>query len=47
MVVLNRIAVLSEALLKTTSKICARQKELVADLLTIFPIEPVNILFIQ
>jgi len=42
MVVLNRIAVLSEALFLTTSKLCARQKELVADLLTIFPIEPIH-----
>jgi len=42
MVVLNRVDVLSEALFVTTSKLCARQKELVADLLTIYPIEQVQ-----
>jgi len=42
MVVLKRIAVLSEALSKTTSKLYARQKELAADLLAIFPIEPAH-----
>lgn len=43
MVVLNRIAVLSKTLSMTTSKICTCQKELVADLLNIFPIEPVSL----
>jgi len=42
MVVLKRIAVLSEALSKTSSKLYARQKELAADLLAIFPIEPAH-----
>ncbi|CAG8519096.1 23905_t:CDS:10 [Cetraspora pellucida] len=37
-----RVDVLSEALFVTTSKLCARQKELVADLLTIYPIEQVQ-----
>jgi len=31
-----------EALFFTTSNLCTRQKELVADLLTIFPIEPIH-----
>jgi len=42
MVVLNRIAVLSKTLFLTTSKLCTCQKELAADLLTIFPIEPTH-----
>jgi hypothetical protein len=45
MVVLKRIAVLSEALFLTSSKLYAQRKELAADLLAIFPIEPVNFYF--
>ncbi|CAG8569710.1 7644_t:CDS:2, partial [Ambispora leptoticha] len=39
-VVLNGVHVLSEALSVTSSRLFARQRELIADLFTIFPIEP-------
>ncbi|CAG8532697.1 3172_t:CDS:10, partial [Ambispora gerdemannii] len=41
-VVLNGVHVLSEALSVTSSRLFARQRELIADLLTIFPIEPID-----
>ncbi|CAG8528932.1 4624_t:CDS:2 [Diversispora eburnea] len=41
-VVLNRVDVNSEALYITSSKLYVRQRELVTDLLTIYPIEPIQ-----
>jgi hypothetical protein len=43
MVVLNKVHVLSEALVATSSQLCVRQRELIADLLNIYPIEPVSL----